>query len=99
AELPDRIRNVVPQPGNIGETQVEDLDVVLLDECHDCLRIRLGISHSGSPCCRACTLLAARAWVELPLFLMEHRAGASTSFSRGVAQSSGVGIPNCELHR
>ena len=65
AKLPDGIRNVVPEPGNIGETQVKDLHVVLLDECHDCLGIGLGISHSGSPYCRACTRFAARTWFEL----------------------------------
>ena len=42
----DGIRNVVPQSGKIGEAQVEHLHVVLLHEFQDCLRIRLGVSHS-----------------------------------------------------
>ena len=46
AQLIDRIRNVVPKSGKIGEAQVEDLDIILLHEFQDFLRIRLGVSHS-----------------------------------------------------
>ncbi len=43
-QLLDGIGNVVPQPRNIGETQVENLGVVLLCE----LEYGLGISHENS---------------------------------------------------
>src|SRR5271165_115785 len=50
-------------------------------------------------------LIAARALCQprghrlnCDLNFVERRASASVGLSRGAAQTSGVGIPNCELH-
>ena len=45
-QLLDGIGNVVPQAGDIGETQVENLRVVFLREREN----GLGVSHQKTPC-------------------------------------------------
>ena len=43
-KLRDGIGNVVPEAGNVGKAQVENLRVVLLGEIEN----SLGVSHGGS---------------------------------------------------